>query len=363
MRVGDLERALVGVQEAVEAGQRVARGRKDMRLVLAVDLDLDAAHRGGRRAAVVQARLAAGQVGLAKQNAGHTHSQARSSLLGQRNGQDQRLAGAGEAHVQQADLLGLLFFQARELGQVDKVRDLHLGAKVVGQLARVVAHVLGGQGAQDLAAFKLTAQDAGGRAGVAPALPHRHDGKLQALRGVDRHDAHGVALAAREHRRVGLGNLEPQVELHAGAGYAQAQVMRKVAQVAHGGQEVGRARAALSALVLKAQQPARLDQRGAHDVCQLPGAHAREGAVQHLEGAGQARRGLDARRHRGFQDARVDAALAIGLELFLPAGAQGAKIVGVQPKHVAGQQAKEALLGVVDVCQGVHQRAHDLDLV
>ncbi len=180
---------------------------------------------------------------------------------------------------------------------------------------------------------------------------------------MDRHDAHGVALAARKHGRVGLGHLEPQVELHAGSRHTQAQVVCKIAQVAHRGQEVGRARAALGALVLKAQKPARLDQRGAHDVCQLPGAHAREGAVQNLKGAGQARRGLDARRHCAFQDARIDAALAKGLEFLLPSGAQGAEIVGVQPKHVAGKQAKEPLLGVVDVCQGMHQRAHDLDLV
>ena len=101
---------------------------------------------------------------------------------------------------------------------------------------------------------------------------------------MDRHDAHGVALAAGEHGGVGLGHLEPQVELLAGARGAQAQVAAELAQVAHGGEKVRGLRGPFRAAALEAEQPAGLDERGLDNVGQIPAAEPRERAGEHLMG-------------------------------------------------------------------------------
>ena len=94
---------------------------------------------------------------------------------------------------------------------------------------------------------------------------HRHDGKLQALRGVDGHDAHEVAVSRRKRPRALLQALQE-------GAVASRQLRRPVSarglllrqdpqRLQHG----AGARQALGALGLQARQPSRIKRHAAHE--------------------------------------------------------------------------------------------------
>ncbi len=252
-------------------------------------LDRDDAQARRRRAAELEILLAGPELALPHERREGTRSQPCGALGGLGDREHERLPGAGHADVEKAYLLGILGRLTFFLQFLDHIGERRLADAALG-VVRVVADARRRcERAEHPPVLELAREDARGHARVAPALRHGDDRELEALRRVDRHDAHGVALAAREHGRVGLGDLEPQVELLARARRAETQFAREIAQVAHGSKKVRGLGGALGAAALEPQQPAGLDERGLDDVGEAPAPEPREGAREHLVRAAKAR--------------------------------------------------------------------------
>ena len=182
----------------------------------------------------------------------------------------------------------------------------------------------------------------------AAAAHDGHDVELQALRGVGRHEAHGVEALAGQRRRPLLDGLEPARELVGGENGIERVGLGELADVANGGKHVGGHGTAGDALALEAREPAGLADGHEQDVCHGQLAHTVPGPRDHATGVEQALGGSGRSKvRRVLADANVDAALRRGVEHVLRTGGEHEHVVAVELEHPALEHAEQAALGVL----------------
>ena len=175
-----------------------------------------------------------------------------------------------------------------------------------------------------------------------------------------RHEAHGVQALAGKRSRALLHRVEPAGELVGHERRVHAELVGKLADVADGGEHVGRHGTALHALALEPREPTRLAHGHKADVGDGQLAHALPGPPHHAARGHEPLGGGDVAKVGGVgTDSRVDAALGRGVQHVLRLGGEQQQVVCAELEHAALKHGVEARLGVLRRREGMEQRLDD----
>ncbi len=291
-----LAKGSVGIVN-VHAGPRAGAGglasdksiaRVDRNAAVLAKRKIDATDEAVGHAAVGKAAIAGYRLltkELAGNGVGHLGAQLTIGLLGGREAQDHALLGAREGHVEQTSALTCLVLNALLLHEHAPLKRrlalLGAGRRVFAKIGKLkTRRRKGEQLTVTIAHGKQTRRR---RLTLGPTAPNNgHDVKLKTLGGVRRHKAHGIQALARKGSRTLLHRVEPARELVCHKGRIQAELVGKLADVAHGGKHVGRDGTALHALVLEPRQPTRLTDGHEADISDGQLAHALPSPAHHV---------------------------------------------------------------------------------